>query len=174
MAIELHCFISHPVPGKGHMNAIYRALGRSELFLKTASTLHNENTLAKRGRVYKAISCANPPPRSLDAMADSRCTGQTVWFPHSSPFIFPFIEIQSIIVREQAYVFIYAFPTLLIKETEFFLSPAHYSLYRQEAVDPSRIRQSQAIARWQLFFFLPVKPFSFSQFGMSPWNALEL
>lgn len=78
MAMVLHLFISDPFPGKGHIDAIYRALGRSKLFLKNASTLRNENTLEKRGRVNKAISCANPPPRSLDAMADSCCTGQTV------------------------------------------------------------------------------------------------
>lgn len=78
MAMVLHLFLSDPFPGKGHIDAIYRALRRSKLFLKNASTLRNENTLEKRGRVNKAISCANPPPRSLDVMADSCCTGQTV------------------------------------------------------------------------------------------------
>lgn len=41
-----------------------------------------------------------------------------------SPFHFPFIEIQSRILREQGYLFIYAFSSFLIKETEFS-SPLH-------------------------------------------------
>lgn len=41
-----------------------------------------------------------------------------------SPFHFPFIETQSRILRERGYLFIYAFSTFLIKETEFS-SPLH-------------------------------------------------
>jgi len=95
----------NPVPGKGHIDAIYRALGRSKLFLKYASTLSNENTLEKRGRVNKAISCANSPARSLEVMADSHCTEQNCMIFSFSPLHFPFIEIQSRIVREQPYLF---------------------------------------------------------------------
>lgn len=36
-----------------------------------------------------------------------------------SSFHLPFIEIQSRILKEQAYLFIYAFPALLIKKTGF-------------------------------------------------------
>lgn len=97
--------------------------------LKNDSTLRKENTLEKRGRVNKDISCANPPPRSLDVMADPRCTGQTMIFSFS-PFHFPFTEMQCRILREQAYLFIYAFSALLIKEMRF--SPS--SLCSGEAV----------------------------------------
>lgn len=50
------------------------------------------------------------------------------------PFHFPFIEIWSRILREQAYLFIYAFSTLLIKEMGFSASPARSSLCGGEAV----------------------------------------
>lgn len=36
-----------------------------------------------------------------------------------SPFHFPFIEIQSRILREHVYLFIYAFSTFLNKDTGF-------------------------------------------------------
>lgn len=88
MAPVLHVSISDPVPGKGRSGAIYRVLERSKLFLKNASTLLSKNTLAKRGRVNKDISRANPPPRSMGVMTHSRCTGQTMIFSFS-PFIFP-------------------------------------------------------------------------------------
>lgn len=70
----VHC---RSIPGKGHRDAIYRALLRSEVFKKCFSSAQQKH-FKSRGRVNKAISCADPPPRSLDVMADLCCTGQTL------------------------------------------------------------------------------------------------